>query len=210
MTPRDLKNNIYSEISRIAKALSNANRLEIIDLLANGEKCVEEIALQTGITIANASQHLQTLKKERLVVARKKGVQVCYSLASFEVYRAWSGIRDLSLAVSPFVQGLLNENRQRLNYERPYTWDNIKKRKDIYLLDVRPKDEFEKGQIPNAISIPLDKLPHRFKEIPKNKLVIAYCRGMFCTMADEAVKFLQSKGYRAKKIEESVIDYQSL
>jgi rhodanese-related sulfurtransferase len=209
MTSRELKNNIYDEISRIAKALSNANRLEIIDLLANGEKCVEDIALQTGITIANASQHLQTLKKERLVVAQKNGIHVAYSLASSEVYRAWGSIRDLALVTSPFVKGILNDNRETHHYERPCTWDDVKKRKDVFLLDVRPEDEFEKGQILNAISIPLDELPDRLKEIPKNKLVIAYCRGMFCTMADEAVKFLQSKGYQAKKMEDSVLDYQS-
>ncbi|MBK8503573.1 MAG: metalloregulator ArsR/SmtB family transcription factor [Saprospiraceae bacterium] len=146
MNSRDLKNNIYNEISRIAKALSNANRLEIIDLLANGEKCVEDIALQTGISMANASQHLQTLKKERLVVAKKKGIQVCYSLASSHVYHAWSGIRDLSLATSPYVQDILNDNRKTHKYDTPRTWDDVKKERMSFYWTFDPKMNLKKGK----------------------------------------------------------------
>lgn len=204
---RELKNSIYNEISRIAKAISNPNRLEILDFIANGAKPVEDIALQTGISIANASQHLQTLKKERLVKTSKKGNHVFYSLVSMEVYMAWKSLRDLTLSVSPHIKQTIAEIRDNFEYENPLTLNEINERKDIYLLDVRPIDEYEKGHIPNATSIPLEKLKNRLEEIPKDKLVITYCRGMFCLVADEAVKILIKNGYNAKKIEESVLDY---
>lgn len=208
MDKREFKDNVYNEISRISKAMSNPNRLEIIDFIANGEKCVEDIALQTGISIANASQHLQTLKRERLVKTRKKGVYVCYSLASNEVYLVWKSLRDLTLTISPYIQDTINEIRKNNKYDAPITLDKIKERDDVYLLDARPKDEYHKGHILNAHSVPIDELNDRLNEIPKDKLVIAYCRGMFCSIADEAVKFLHTEGYNAKKIEESVLDYQ--
>jgi len=208
MNKRELKNNIYSEISKISKAMSNSNRLEIIDFIANGEKCVEDIALQTGISIANASQHLQTLKKERLVTSKKNGVHVCYSLASFEVYLAWKSLRDLTLSISPHVKEILNEIRESNNYDEPFSLDKIRERDDVFFLDVRPLDEYEKEHISGAVSIPIKELANRIHEVSKDKLVIAYCRGMFCSIADEAVKILHSKGYNAKKIKESLLDYQ--
>jgi rhodanese-related sulfurtransferase len=208
MDKREFKDIVYNEISRISKAMSNPNRLEIIDFIANGEKCVEDIALQTGISIANASQHLQTLKRERLVKTRKKGVYVCYSLASNEVYLVWKSLRDLTLTISPYIQDTINEIREYNKFDAPITLDKIKERNDVFLLDVRPKDEYDKGHILNALSLPIDELNDRLNEIPKDKLVIAYCRGMFCSIADEAVKILHTKGYSAKKIEESVLDYQ--
>ncbi len=207
MTNRELKNNIYEEISRVSKAISNPNRLEIIDYLSNGQKCVEDIAIQTGISIANASQHLQILKKERLVISQKRGVQVCYSLASEEVYLAWKSLRDLSLTISPFVRDILNQIRQNNKYDQPFTLDKVKNREDVFFIDVRPDDEFQKDHLPNAVSIPLNELDQRMSEIPKDKLVIAYCRGMFCLIADKAVKKLKIHGYNAKKIEENVSDY---
>ncbi|MEZ4848195.1 MAG: metalloregulator ArsR/SmtB family transcription factor [Bacteroidia bacterium] len=207
---KNLKDSAYGEISRISKAMSNPNRLEIIDFLANGQKCVEDIALQTGISIANASQHLQTLKRERLVKAQKKGVQVFYSLASNEVYVAWKSLRDLTLTLSPYIREAITEIRAQNKYDQPITIDKIKERGDAYWLDVRPKDEYEKGHIPQALSIPIDELKSRLNEIPKDKLIIAYCRGMFCSIADEAVKILHTEGYNAKKIEESVLDHKIL
>lgn len=210
MNKRAFKDSVYAEISRVAKAVSNPNRLEIIDFLANGQKCVEDIALQTGISIANASQHLQTLKRERLVKTQKKGVQVFYSLASNEVYVAWQRLRDLTLTISPYIREAIHEIRADNEYAEPITLDMIKDRGDVYLLDVRPKDEYQKGHIPDALSVPLDELNERLSEIPRDKLVVAYCRGMFCSIADEAVKILHAKGYNAKKIEESVLDYQIL
>lgn len=208
MDKRKLKDSAYQEISRVSKALSNPNRLEIIDYLANGEKCVEDIALQTGMSIANTSQHLQTLKKERLVHAKKDGVRVVYALASEDIYWLWKNLRDLSFQINPMLGRILEEHQKSSKSSLPFTIQEIQQREDVYFLDVRPRDEYEKGHIPKALSIPLEELPARLKEIPKNKLLLAYCRGKFCTMADEAVYLLHKKGYRAKKIEENVMEYK--
>lgn len=208
MNKRDFKGQVYGEISRVAKAISSPRRLEIIDFIANGEKCVEDIALQTRMSFANTSQHLQTLKKERLVKVRKNGVQAYYSLASKEVYRAWKGLRDLTVALSPHARESLDQIRISNGYGLVITLDQIKGRTDVRLLDVRPKDEYQKGRLPEAISMPLGELEERIGEIPKDKLIIAYCRGMFCTLADEAVKILRAKGYKAQKIETSVPEYE--
>ena len=208
MDKREHKDRIYSEISRIAKAISNPNRLEILDFIANAEKSVEDIALQTGISIANASQHLQTLKAERLVTSSKHGNRVFYTLESMDVYMAWKSLRNLALSVSPSMELSMAEFRASLGYQEACSLDEVKDRADVCLLDVRPVDEYEKAHIPNAVSIPIKELTKRLKELPKDKLVVAYCRGMFCTYADEAVKILLDNGYNAAKIDEGVLDYE--
>lgn len=207
MHKRDFKDAAYTEIARIAKAMASPARLEILDFIANGEKCVEDIALQTGISIANASQHLQTLKRERLVRARKHGVQVFYALASPEVYRAWVSLRDLTLALSPHIREAVDHFRASNAYDLPLRLEEIAGRPDVCLLDVRPEDEYQKDHLPEAVCIPLEYLEARCASLPKDKLIIAYCRGMFCTMADEAVKMLQSNGFMARKIEVGPPEY---
>lgn len=206
MKKREFKDRVYSEISSISKAFSNANRLEIIDLLANGEKSVEDIALETGISIANASQHLQWLKRERLVSTNKIGHYVYYSLASSEVYWTWRSLRDLAVSVSPRIKYLVDDFRADYGGKGSYSFKEIKDRDDIVFLDVRPKDEFEKDHIPDAVSIPIDELKENLSGIPKDKLVVTYCRGMFCSYAEEAVKILQANGYNVKRLEENVMD----
>jgi len=206
MRKRDFKNAIYNEIARTSRAIANPVRMEIIDFIANGEKCVEDISLQLNINIANASQHLQTLKRERLVKSRKEGHFQYYSLQSPNVYKAWTTLRDLANDISPFVGQTAEDYRKSNSYPAPTNYDKIAARKDICLLDVRPKEEFEDYSLPNALSMPLDELNDRLGELPKDMLLVAYCRGMFCTLADEAVKLLTKNGFRAKKIEEGVLD----
>lgn len=208
MDKREFKDEVYREVARIARAMANGNRLEIIDFIANAEKCVEDIALQTGISVANASQHLQTLKREGLVKARKSGVQVFYSLASGEVYYAWKRLRDLALVLSPQIRELTDRHRAANRYDLPVTLEQVRGRADVSFLDVRPPDEYRKGHLPEAISIPLEELEARLDDLPKDKIIIAYCRGMFCTLADEAVAILRSRGFRARKIEENVYEQE--
>ena len=203
---REYKEKVYGEISNISKAISNAHRMEIIDFLSNGSKCVEDIANQAGITIANTSQHLQILKKERLVKTNKKGVKVFYELADDSVYKAWMSLRNMALSVSPFVKLAKDEFMQENNYPEPIDYDELDHEK-TFLIDVRPLDEYESQHHPDATSFPIEELEDRVSEIPKDKMVIAYCRGMFCTYADQAVKLLQSKGYNARKIESNVKDF---
>lgn len=206
MDSRSFKNSVYSEISSIVKALSNSNRLEIIDFLSNGAKCVEEIALETGISVANSSQHLQTLKKERLVKATKEGVFVSYSLASPEVYKAWKSLRELSLNRSFELRDLITQYQEVNEFDSAVSLQEISQRNDTLLVDLRQEDEYQKGHFKNAVSIPSLELEDRLNELPKDKLIVAYCRGMFCSIADKAVNLLKENGYMAKKIEEHPLD----
>ena len=205
MEKRDFKQKVYQEVGNLAKALSNAGRMEIVDLLANGAKNVEEIANQTAMSVANASQHLQTLKKERLVIPHRRGNQIYYSLASEEVYGVFASLRQLTLHQSPFLRQTLDGYREGKGFDEPLSREEIP-HEDVLFLDVRPREEYQKGHLKNSLSLPLEELNDRLNELPKNKLMIAYCRGMFCTMADEAVKILLQKGFRAKKMEEGYMD----
>ena len=207
MEKREFKDTIYNEISRISKIFSNPNRLEIIDLIANGPKSVEEIAMETGISVANASQHLQILKKERLVKSHRKGNRIFYVIFSTEVYLAAKSMRDLAMHISPYMKIALEEFRNTSGYQTAYSLDQLSNRDDMIFLDVRPLDEYDSGHIPSAMSIPVKDLESKIHEIPKDKLIVAYCRGIFCTYADEAVKFLNKNGYNAMKLEQNVIEY---
>jgi rhodanese-related sulfurtransferase/DNA-binding transcriptional ArsR family regulator len=205
MEKQIFKDRIYNAIAGMTKAFSNANRLEIIDLLANGEKTVEQIAGQTAITVANASQHLQILKAARLVKSRREGNFIFYSLGGPKAYAAWKALRDLALEQEPTVQLTMQEYRRETGDSQSRSLDRIPGESTLFL-DVRPADEFAAGHINNAISIPIDELPQRLGELPRHKTIIAYCRGPFCTFADEAVQLLKNKGFDAVRLEESYLE----
>ena len=204
MKARDFKNRIYTELSAIAKALANPHRLEIIDLLAQGPSPVEYIAKNTGMTIANASQHLQTLKSARLVRAERRGKYSYYSLQSTDVFKLWKTMRELGFAQNAQIEKLLQDFRKsRHNLESVDSdklLDRVEKGEAL-LLDVRPREEYDAGHIASAVSIPRDELLEKLKSLPKNKEIIAYCRGPLCAMADDAIKLLQDHGYTAGRLD---------
>lgn len=206
MEKRKFKNNIYSSIAGMAKAFSNANRLEIIDLIANGEKSVEQIALQTAISVANASQHLQILKRTGLVKIRRDGNFIYYSLNGNHAYSAWKAMRDLAINQDPVIQVTMQNFRFSFGSQQGIHYNNVPVEMEVIYLDVRPADEFLSGHIKNACSIPIEELPERLMELPRHKLIVAYCRGPFCTYADEAVMLLQANGFDAVRLEESYLD----
>jgi rhodanese-related sulfurtransferase/DNA-binding transcriptional ArsR family regulator len=206
MEKRVFKDNIYTAIAGMTKAFSNPNRLEILDLLANGEKTVEQIAVQTAITVANASQHLQVLKTSRLVKSRREGTFIWYTLNGPKAYAAWKALRDLALEQEPAVQVALRQFRQEMHSPGSLSYENRPANDRVLFLDVRPPDEFAAGHLPDARSIPMDELPGRLAELPRDKTIIAYCRGPFCTYADEAVQLLHAHGFKAIRMEESYLD----
>lgn len=206
MQKRDFKDNIYTAIAGLTKAFSSPNRLEIIDLLANGEKSVEQIAAQTAITVANASQHLQVLKNARLVKTRREGNFIYYTLNGRKAYAAWKALRDLALEQEPAVQATLRQFRQDMDIPGGLSYENRPSNEQVLFLDVRPPDEFAAGHLPEARSIPVGELPERLTELPRDKTIIAYCRGPFCTYADEAVQLLRANGFQALRLEESYLD----
>jgi rhodanese-related sulfurtransferase len=208
MDKRAFKNTIYTSVAKMSKAFSNPNRLEILDLLANGEQSVEQVATATDISIANASHHLQILKNAKMATARKEKNFIFYALANHEVYVVWKVIRDLAIIQDPEVKWTLREFREKKKSENGISYIEISKRKDIVLLDVRPTNEFNAGHITEARSIPIQELPNRFNELPKNKTIIIYCRGTFCTYADEAVQLLKKNDFNAIRLEESYLDVE--
>ena len=211
MNKREFKNRVYDELARITKAMANPHRLEIIELLAQGDFSVEQIAMQTSLSIANASQHLQVLKTAQLVDITRQGNFIHYRLANSNVFKAWKALRELGVERIATIEKLVKDFRQsKFKFESVNIEGLLKKIGfgKITILDVRPEAEFLKGHIANAISIPIDQLANRVKELPKRNEIIAYCRGPFCVFADEAVAILNKAGYKAIRLEEGFPDWQ--
>jgi rhodanese-related sulfurtransferase/DNA-binding transcriptional ArsR family regulator len=196
----------------VGKALASPKRLEIVDLLAQGERTVEEIARETDMSIASASQHLQALKAARMVEARREGLYAHYRLADEDVFRTWQAIRALGesrLAEVDRVVETYLEDRDAL--EAVDVMELMERLSDgsVVVLDVRPEEEYRAGHIPGAHSVPVEKLEAYLEEIPKNQEVVAYCRGPYCVFSDEAVALLSSRGYRAKRLAEGLPDWRA-
>jgi len=204
MNAREFKNKIYSELATVSKALSNPHRLEIIELLAQGPSSVEHIAEETDLSVASASHHLQLLKKARLVATRKKGKYRYYSLASEKVFEVWTALRTLGISQNAEINRLMKDFRESHHNLEPISTEDLQKRLndgEALLIDVRPGEEYSAGHIASAMSIPKSELLQRLKDLPKDKEIVAYCRGPFCTMADEAIALLEKEGYRTTKLD---------
>ena len=211
MNKREFKDKVYDELAKITKAMANPHRLEIIELLAQGDYSVEQIANQTGLSIANASQHLQVLKTAQLVEVTRNGNFIHYRLANENVFRAWKGLRDLGTERIASVEKLVKDFRKSKFTLESVTIDELIEKIDsgkVTVLDVRPETEYRNGHIAKSISIPFDQLSSRLKELPKRNEIIAYCRGPFCVYADEAVSLLTAAGYKAKRLEEGFPDWK--
>ncbi len=210
MDKREFKDKVYGELSQITKAMANPHRLEIIELLAQNEFSVEQIAIQTNLSIANTSQHLQVLKNAQLVDINRQGNFIHYRLANTNVFKTWKALRELGIERIASIEKIVKEFRQSKFKLESLTIDELLKKLEsekITILDVRPEAEFKKGHIENAISIPIDELKSRLKELPRKNQIIAYCRGPFCVYADEAVTLLNKAGYKATRLEEGFPDW---
>lgn len=211
MNKREFKDRVYSELAKITKSLANPHRLEIIELLAQREFSVEQIAEQIHLPIANTSQHLQVLKVAQIVDVNRQGNFIYYRLANSNVFKTWRALRELGVERIATIEKLVKDFRKsKFDFESVSIDELIKKIElgKVTILDVRPETEFNKGHIANAISIPLDQLTKRLKELPKRTEIVAYCRGPFCVFADEAVAILVKAGYKATRLEEGFPDWQ--
>ena len=211
MTKRDFKDSIYAALARITKAMANSHRLEIIELLAQGEFSVEQIATQTSLPIANASQHLQVLKTAQLVDINRQGNFIHYRLSNLNVFKAWRALRELGVERIASVEKIVKDFRQAKFTLESVTINELVEKiesRKVTIVDVRPETEFNKGHIANAISIPVDELKKRLNELPKRTEIVAYCRGPFCVYADEAVAVLKKAGYKATRLEDGFPDWQ--
>jgi rhodanese-related sulfurtransferase len=211
MNKREFKDKVYGELSKITKSMANPHRLEIIELLAQGEFSVEQIAEQTHLPVANASQHLQVLKNAQLVEINRQGNFIFYRLSNNNVFKAWKALRELGVERIASIEKVVKEFRKsRFDFET-VTIDELIEKLDsgkVTILDVRPESEYKQGHIANAISIPIVELSKRLKELPKRGEIIAYCRGPFCVYADEAVALLTKAGYKATRLEEGFPDWK--
>jgi len=203
MHKNDFKDQTYHIISSIAKAMGNPHRLEILELLSNGKKSVEIIARETRMTLGNASQHLQRLKQYNLVNDQRRATTIYYSLADDSVLKLIKSLHQTAHSQLPQVTGIIADFRKQYGTDK-YAVNRLPD--DNYLLvDVRSKDEFMFGHHKGAINIPHFLITKSLNKLDKNKLIITYCRGELCTLADEVVKQLNDAGYNAVRLEEFVI-----
>jgi rhodanese-related sulfurtransferase len=209
---RQFKNRLFDQFARMGRALSNPHRLELLDVLAQGERSVEQLAAETDLSLANASQHLQILRQAELIVARREGVRVLYALAGPEVFPLYQALRaagEARLAEIQRVVATFLTDRETMEVIGP---DELRRRLatgEITLLDVRPVLEYRQGHIAGARSIPVDALPERIAELPPGRPVVAYCRGPYCVYADEAVTLLRAHGLNAVRLATGYPDWQA-
>jgi rhodanese-related sulfurtransferase len=194
---------LFESIAVMGKAFASPRRLELLDLLAQGPRSVDQLAQASKQSIANASQHLQALHAAGLVTRERDGTRVRYQLAGDDVLRLWLALRDTSAErlaeVERSARDYLGEEVEAIDRDELVA---RMRRRDVVLVDVRPQDEFEAGHIEGAQSIPLDELEQHLEELPSDREVIAYCRGPFCVMAQEAVRRLREAGLPARRLED--------
>lgn len=196
---------LYDSLAEAAKALSSGRRAELIDVLAQGERSVEELAEEIGQTVANTSQHLQRLLRSGLVRSRREGTRIHYSLASPVVFTLWRTMREAAEAHVDELEDLARAYLGDRGQLGTITRDQLRKRLrdgDVVVLDVRPRAEYAAGHIRGALSIPVSDLKSRLEEIPDGTDVVAYCRGPFCVYADDAVRLLAESGRSAVRLED--------
>ena len=203
MGERQAKDALFDGFAEVAKALASGRRAEIVDLLAQGERSVEEVAAEIGQSVANTSHHLRTMARAGLLATRRDGTRIVYRLASERVGDLWSALRDVA---ADHVAGL-----ERLAAAYLGARDGVEvidrdelaarlERGDVLLLDVRPEAEFAAGHIAGSRSVPIGELRQHLRALPKGREVVAYCRGPYCVYADEAVRQLNRKGFRARRL----------
>ena len=207
MGRRELKDPLYAQFARIGHALASPVRIELLDLLAQGEKTVEALAEHAAATIKNVSAHLRVLRQARLVETRREGTYIYYRLADADVGRL---IRDLQrlgqkrLAEVDQVTRQYIVDRDEMEAVTQGELRKLLRDGDVTVIDVRPADEYEAGHIPGALSIPVAELKRRLRELPKRRQVVAYCRGPYCVFSLDAVTLLRKHGFIARRAEDGL------
>jgi len=206
------KHRLLEQFALVAKALGQANRLDLLELLAQGERSVDALAQATGLTLANTSQHLLHLRRAGLVTSEKRGLYVFYSLAGDDVIELQRALRHTAerhiAEVDRIVAGYFNERDSLEAVSRKELLERANGGL-VTVLDVRPPEEFQSGHIPGAVNLPLGELKKRLGELPEGSEIIAYCRGPYCVLAFEAVAELRKKGFDARRLEEGYPEWKA-
>jgi len=206
---REAKSALYDAFASVAAGLGSGRRAEIVDVLAQGERSVEEIAEEVGQSVAATSHHLRLLARSGLLRSRRRGTHVIYRLASDRVAELWAAVRDVAARhvaeVTVLADGYLGERVEQLSANE---LEERLARGEVVLLDVRPEAEYRSGHIAGAVSAPLDELPRVAAKLPKRREVVAYCRGPYCVYADDAVRLLHAKGFKARRLDVGFPEWQ--
>jgi rhodanese-related sulfurtransferase/predicted transcriptional regulator len=212
MSTGNFKQDVHAQLARVGMALSNGNRLELLECIAQGSRSVDELAAQTRLSVANASKHLQELRRAGLVRARKEGLRVYYELAGPDVV---SLIAALGLVAETRLAEMAQLVRTYITARddlEPIAAAELLQRSKLGLvtvLDVRPPKEFAAGHLPGAINVPVEDLGKRARKLPKGREVIAYCRGPYCLLSVDAVAMLRSKGFKARRLEDGFPEWKA-
>lgn len=212
MSHRDFKDPLYAQFARIGHAASAPKRLELLDLLAQGEKTVEMLAEQSGTPVKNTSAHLRVLRQARLVETRRDGSYVHYRLADDDVLRFLRTLQALGrsrLAEVEQVAALYIDHRDELEPVDLAELRRLSRDGAVTIVDVRPREEYEAGHIPGALSMPVAELRRRLGELPKRREVVAYCRGPYCVYSTDAIELLRKRGYRARRAVAGLPDWRA-
>jgi rhodanese-related sulfurtransferase/DNA-binding transcriptional ArsR family regulator len=210
MGRREAKQALFEQFARVAKAMSNPKRLEILDLLVQGERPVEALARSAGLGLTSTSAHLQTLKQANLVATRRDGTRIYYRLAAPDVLDLYARLQQVAAA------HLADLTRARAHFLGPDDTEEVDREElwrraqhgDVVVIDVRPREEYAGGHIPGAVSMPLDTLAARLSELPEDTEVVAYCRGAYCVLSYDAVRLLNSHGRRARRLRDGMLEWR--
>ena len=205
MARRAEKDALFDALAAVARALGNGRRAELVDVLGQGERSVDQLAVELGQSVANTSQHLQHLLRAGLVRTRRDGNRIHYSLASAQVADLWANVREVAAAHLAELDQLAADylgDRLGLDLVSRAELNRRIERGEVVVLDVRPEAEYQAGHIRGAVSIPANDLAKRLRSLPKTVDVVAYCRGPYCVFADDAVRTLTRRGYRAARLED--------
>lgn len=209
---RQFKERLYAQFARLGQALSSPKRLEILELLAQGERTVESLAQETALSIANVSQHLKALRAACLVESRKQGLFVWYRLADPIVFELSRTIRTVAERRLAELERIVREQFRDRSEAEPVSMKELLRRRrlgDVVVLDTRPAGEYAAGHIAGALSVPVDDLEKRLEELPRKKAFVAYCRGPYCIYADRAVAILRASGRRASRLREGFPEWRA-
>ena len=212
MSLQDLPATIFDKLSHVGKALSNAHRLRILNILSHSEVGVDQLADRLGQSRANTSTHLKVLRQAHLVSRRREGKRVFYRIANENALRLWLSLRDTGLAQLPEVRELMRQyadDPKRLSLLADDDVIERAERGDIVLLDLRKPGEFEAGHLPHARSIPASELRERIDELPAEKSIVAYCRGPYCVAEIQSVQALREKGFDVYRLREDFLEWRA-
>lgn len=211
MPETNFKKDLFAQFALVGKSLSNGNRLELLEFLAQGERSVEDLAKVSGLSVANTSQHLQGLRRSGLVKNRADGQRVYYRLSDYSIVELMTLMRKIAETNLAEIQVLIESYLSEKDQLEPIAKDELLKRARkgaVTVIDVRPEQEFNSGHVPHAINIPFSELENKLKSLPKDKEVIAYCRGPYCVLSFDAVKQLRARGYKARRLEDGFPEWK--